>query len=97
MVDHFIQAGHEVVMVDNLVAEFQKNISSATKWIDVDICSKELAGVILQSKPDVVNRFAMCPHRDWPVIEERSTNGLEREELRTTKTTRKCAHERQMP
>jgi UDP-glucose 4-epimerase len=58
VVDHFIAAGHDVVVVDNLFSGFRENLNPAATFYDMDIRDKELTGVFAEEKPDVVNHLA---------------------------------------
>jgi UDP-glucose 4-epimerase len=56
--DSYIQAGHEVVVVDNLSSGHLHNIHSKAKLYLMDIRSQELDKVFEIEKPDIVNHHA---------------------------------------
>ncbi len=56
--DAFINEGHEVFVVDNLVTGFEHNINPKAKFIQADICDKDLADLFEKEKFDVVNHHA---------------------------------------
>lgn len=58
VVDHYIQNGHEVVIVDDLSTGRMSNLNPAAKFYKVDIRSPELAQIIEQEQPEVVNHHA---------------------------------------
>jgi UDP-glucose 4-epimerase len=57
-VDGFIQAGHQVVIVDNLSSGRRENINPKATFYQLDIRSPELAGVFAREKPDIVDHHA---------------------------------------
>jgi len=58
VVDAYLGAGHEVVVVDNLASGNRANLNPAAKLYEVDIRTPELAEVLEREKPDVVNHHA---------------------------------------
>ncbi|MBI3354442.1 MAG: NAD-dependent epimerase/dehydratase family protein [Nitrospirae bacterium] len=58
IVDRLIEEGHEVVVVDNLVAGKKKNINEKAGFYKVDICSSKLEKIFKKEKPDLVNHHA---------------------------------------
>ncbi len=58
VVDRYIEDGHEVVVVDNLVSGKLENLNPAAKFYLMDIRSAELEQVFAIEKPDVVNHHA---------------------------------------
>jgi UDP-glucose 4-epimerase len=56
--DAYIDAGHEVVIVDNLATGYLSNVNPKAKFYLLDICSQDLSKVMSVEKPDVVNHHA---------------------------------------
>jgi UDP-glucose 4-epimerase len=56
--DGFIQAGHEVVTVDNLSTGKRSNVNKKARFYEMDIRSPEIAELIQQERPDVLNHHA---------------------------------------
>ncbi len=56
--DAYIEAGHEVAVVDNLYSGKRENVPAKARFHEVDIVSPELAEVIEAERPDVVNHHA---------------------------------------
>ena len=58
VVDEYINAGHQVIVVDNLSTGNIKNINPKAKFINIDIQSQKLKQVFANEKPDIVNHHA---------------------------------------
>jgi UDP-glucose 4-epimerase len=58
IVDAYLAAGHEVVIVDNLSTGQEKNINPAAKFYKIDLQDKNLRNLITEFCPDVVNHQA---------------------------------------
>jgi UDP-glucose 4-epimerase len=58
VVDGYIRAGHDVVVVDNLFTGKRSNVSPRAKFYQMDIRSEEVGAVISQEKPEVINHHA---------------------------------------
>jgi UDP-glucose 4-epimerase len=58
VVDHFIDAGYRVVIVDDLSSGAARNINPKAKFYKMDICSSELKSVFEAEKPDSVIHMA---------------------------------------
>jgi len=58
VVDLMIEAGHDVVVVDNLSTGRQRNLNPKARFYQVDIREPELRYVFEQEKPDVVDHHA---------------------------------------
>jgi UDP-glucose 4-epimerase len=58
VVDAYINAGHEVVVVDNLATGRRENLNPAARFYEVDICRPELEAVFATEQPQVVNHHA---------------------------------------
>ncbi|MCB0298330.1 MAG: NAD-dependent epimerase/dehydratase family protein [Calditrichaeota bacterium] len=56
--DRYLELGHEVVIVDNLVTGQRENIPAAAKFYEMDICDDALKNVFEAEKPDIVNHHA---------------------------------------
>ncbi len=58
VVDAYLEAGHEVIIVDNLSTGQQQNINSKAKFYKLDIRSSELSRVFEKESPDIINHHA---------------------------------------
>jgi UDP-glucose 4-epimerase len=58
VVDALIQAGYEVIVVDDLSRGHRSNINPETKFYQVDIRSEELAPIFAHERPEYVNHHA---------------------------------------
>lgn len=58
VVDGYIKAGHDVVIVDNLSTGKRENINSKAIFYEIDIRSEGLEEVFAKERPDVVNHHA---------------------------------------
>ncbi|MCP4577228.1 MAG: NAD-dependent epimerase/dehydratase family protein [Deltaproteobacteria bacterium] len=58
VVDGYIDAGHEVLILDNLYTGKRSNVNPQARFYELDIRSPEAAGVILREQPDVLNHHA---------------------------------------
>jgi UDP-glucose 4-epimerase len=58
VVDSYLDAGHEVVVVDNLSTGSIRNLNPKAKFYQMDICSHDLDTVFEMEKPDIVNHHA---------------------------------------
>ncbi|MBS4027406.1 MAG: NAD-dependent epimerase/dehydratase family protein [Ignavibacteriales bacterium] len=58
IVDAYINAGHNVSVVDNLSTGFEKNVNPKAKFFKIDIRSEELQSVFAEFRPDIVNHHA---------------------------------------
>jgi UDP-glucose 4-epimerase len=56
--DAYIEAGHEVVIVDNLSTGYLSNVNPKAKFYLLDICSQDLNKVLSVEKPDIINHHA---------------------------------------
>ena len=62
VVDGLIEAGHEVVVVDNLITGKRGNVNPKARFYRVDITSPDLEEVFERERPDYVNHHGVC-HR----------------------------------
>lgn len=58
VVDAYVEAGHQVVVVDNLSSGSRANLNPAAKLYEVDIRSQDLHAVIERERPEVMNHHA---------------------------------------
>lgn len=57
--DTYIEAGHKVVIVDNLLTGFRKNVNPRAKFYKADIRDREAIDAIFKKeKPEIVNHHA---------------------------------------
>ena len=58
VVDGYLGAGHQVVVVDNLFTGKRENVNPEAKFYEMDIRSEEMEDVIESERPDVLNHHA---------------------------------------
>ena len=58
VVDGYIQAGHKVVVVDNLFTGKRENINPKAEFYQVDIRSEEMDGLMERERPEALNHHA---------------------------------------
>lgn len=58
VVDGYIEAGHQVVVVDNLFTGKKENVHPEATFYEMDIRSEEMDGLLAKEKPDVLNHHA---------------------------------------
>lgn len=58
IVDAYVEAGHEVLVVDNLSSGKEENLNPDAKFYKLDIRSPEIELVFAKEKPEVVNHHA---------------------------------------
>jgi len=58
IVDAYIDAGHDVVVIDNLSTGKRGNLNPKARLFELDICSKEASEVFEAEKPDILNHHA---------------------------------------
>ena len=56
--DRFLELGHQVVIVDNLITGRRENIPESAKFYQTDIRSEEIERIFAREKPDVVSHHA---------------------------------------
>ena len=56
--DRYLDLGHEVIILDNLVTGKRENIPSQAKFIEMDIRDARISEVFDTEKPDIVNHHA---------------------------------------
>ncbi len=58
VVELYVKAGHDVVVVDNLSTGFRENVHAKARLVEMDLRSAELDGVFEREKPSIVNHLA---------------------------------------
>lgn len=59
LVDAYLAAGHEVVVIDNLSTGKREHLAPAVKFFEADITDREaVTEIILQERPQVINHHA---------------------------------------
>ena len=60
--DRFLELGHEVVIVDNMITGQRENIPAAATFYEMDICDPGIKNVFETERPDLVCHHAaqMC-------------------------------------
>lgn len=58
VVDGYVTAGHEVLVVDNLYTGKQSNVNPEARFYEMDIRSPEVVNLIERERPDVLNHHA---------------------------------------
>ena len=58
VVDAYLEAGHQVAVVDNLASGNRANVNPAATFYDVDIRDPEMAEIVERERPEVVNHHA---------------------------------------
>ena len=58
IVDAYIAAGHEVIVLDDLSSGSKANLNPKAQFIECDITTPQAAGVILREKPEIINHHA---------------------------------------
>lgn len=58
VVDQYIDAGHEVLVIDDLSTGKKDNLNPKAKFFQLDIRSQQAADLIIKEKPDVLNHHA---------------------------------------
>jgi UDP-glucose 4-epimerase len=56
--DAYLEAGHEVVVVDNLYSGKRENVPSRARFHEIDIVSPKIVEVLESERPDVVSHHA---------------------------------------
>ena len=58
IVEHYIEAGHEVILIDNLATGKEENIPAGAKFYNIDFTSKQFLELMNEEKPEIVNHQA---------------------------------------
>lgn len=61
IVDAYLKAGHQVLVVDNLSSGKRENVPPAARLVEMDITDPELVRLFRDERPDVVNHHAANP------------------------------------
>ncbi len=61
VVDAYLEAGHEVIVVDNLATGRRENVDPRARLVVMDICDPALHDLMADVKPRVVNHHAAQP------------------------------------
>lgn len=72
VVDGYIQAGHEVLVVDNLLTGKRSNVNPEARFYDLDIRSTDVAELIGSERPDV-----LCHHAAQISVPESVSNPVQ--------------------
>ena len=56
--DAYLEAGHEVVVIDNLYSGKRENVPTKARFHEIDIVSPKIADVLDAERPDVVSHHA---------------------------------------
>jgi len=56
--DRYLELGHEVIIIDNLVTGKRENIPDKAKFYEVDICDDNISEIFKKEKPDILNHHA---------------------------------------
>jgi UDP-glucose 4-epimerase len=58
VVDGYVAAGHEVIVVDNLASGKRENLNPKARFAELDILDPKTADLVRSERPDVVNHHA---------------------------------------
>lgn len=58
LVDGYVKAGHEVIVIDNLETGSKTHVNSAARFYEMDICDPSLEEIVASERPVVVNHHA---------------------------------------
>ena len=58
VVDGYLAAGHEVLVVDNLFTGKLSNVNPKARFYETDVRSGELETILAEEKPDIINHHA---------------------------------------
>ncbi len=58
VVDGYVAAGHDVVVVDDLSAGKRANVHPEARFFKMDVRSREAADLVMEERPDVLNHHA---------------------------------------
>jgi UDP-glucose 4-epimerase len=56
--DAYVAAGHEVIVIDNLITGKRTNVPRAAKFYEVDIRAREIAEIFRSERPEVLSHHA---------------------------------------
>jgi UDP-glucose 4-epimerase len=58
VVDGYLRAGHQVIVIDNLFTGKRENVNPEAKFYEIDIRSEQMGDIIESERPDVLNHHA---------------------------------------
>jgi UDP-glucose 4-epimerase len=58
IVDAYVQAGHQVIVVDNLSSGKRANVNAAARLVEMDLADPSFIDLVQGERPDVVNHHA---------------------------------------
>src|SRR5207302_2010272 len=58
VVDAMVEAGHEVIALDNLATGRQRNLNPRAHFVQADIVSTDLAALFAELRPDAISHHA---------------------------------------
>jgi len=58
IVDAYIEDGHEVAILDNLITGKERNLNPKAKFYKVDIRDKKIVDILAEFKPEIINHLA---------------------------------------
>jgi len=58
IVDAYLEAGHEVAILDNLITGKKENLNPKAKFYEIDIRDKKVADILMEFKPEIINHLA---------------------------------------
>jgi len=58
VVDAYLEAGHEVAIVDNLSTGKKENLNPNAKFYEIDLRDKNLSNIVAEFSPDIINHHA---------------------------------------
>lgn len=58
IVDAYIQAGHELVVIDNLSTGRRENLNPRARFYEVDLRDPQVAEIVADERPEVINHHA---------------------------------------
>ena len=69
VVDAYLNAGHEVIIMDDLSTGRKENVNNRATFFEVDIRSQEAFEIIVREKPEVINHHAAHIHVGRSVLD----------------------------
>ena len=61
VVDGYLEAGHQVLVLDNLSSGKRENVSPAARLVEMDVTDPRLVSFVQDEQPDVINHHAANP------------------------------------
>ncbi len=97
VVDTFVDAGHEVVIVDNLSSGTLANKNERARFYQVDICTPELEEIIHDERPEMIVHHAA--QISVPSVRQGSSHGCRGEyqgDVEAPRTFQECTASRDL-